>query len=391
MDYPSLPSVSAVSVNMQDGAFSPLYDIVWSINYEIDNWNDQDQYGLCFFLRESDVPSDGGGVGIDLGYSGYPGVVPGVFTAEGLTGGVIGIGIDTHGVFAAETVWPGDQQRTGIDTSELQPDSITVRGGVVDGYSYISTAENDVFKLLSDGPKILRARLGNYGRTVFLDYREPGDTEFINLITTNVDLPAFGPEKRFTPGVSFATPLTSANVSAEYLSLKVNTFHVEGKGIDPETQVIEPTPLTPLDCNNVPLNETLYDQPVSEVIYTEPVENIAMYTPLLEELYLFKEVIDLELSYQQGDIVDYKITVRNSGEKPITNITLTDTHISESTNIVDSAKLLNGGKTLNPGEEAIITYQYTVKSTDTGTVQNTATVTSSELTPILYTTGIKIS
>jgi len=388
MDYPSLPSLSATSINIQDGAFSPLYDIVWSINYEIDNWSETDQYGLCFFLRESDVPSVGGGVGIDLGYSGYPGVVPGQFTAEGLTGGVIGIGIDTHGVFAAETIWPGGEQRSGIATDDLLPNSVTVRGSISDGYEYISTAENNILKLLSDGPKILRARLGNYGRTVFLDYREPGDTEFVNLISTNVTLTAFGTEKRLTPGVSFAKPLTATGTD---LNIKVNAFHVEGKGIDPDKQVIEPTPLTPLDCNNVPLDETVFEQPVSEVIYKAPVENIAMYNPLIEELFVFKEVIDLQLDYQQDDVVDYKITVRNVGDKPITNIALTDNLIGESDNIQDSKQLLNGGKTLAPGEEAIITYSYTVKPTDTGTIQNTASVTSSELTPILYTIGIKIA
>jgi uncharacterized repeat protein (TIGR01451 family) len=388
MDYPSLPTLSTTSINIQDGAFSPLYDIVWSINYEIDNWSETDQYGMCFFLRESDVPIAGGGIGIDLGYSGYPGFVPGQFTAEGLTGGVIGIGIDTHGVFAAETVWPGGEQRSGIATDDLLPNSVTVRGSISDGYEYISTAENNIFKLLSDGPKILRARLGNYGRTVFLDYREPGDTEFVNLISTNVTLTAFGTEKRLTPGVSFAKPLTATGTD---LNIKVNAFHVEGKGIDPDKQVIEPTPLTPLDCNNVPLSETVFEQPVSEVIYKAPVENIAMYNPLIEELFVFKEVIDLQLDYQQDDVVDYKITVRNVGDKPITNIALTDNLIGESDNIQDSKQLLNGGKTLAPGEEAIITYSYTVKSTDTGTIQNTASVTSSELTPILYTIGIKIA
>ena len=108
-------------------------------------------------------------------------------------------------------------------------------------------------------------------------------------------------------------------------------------------------------------------------------------------MFVFKEVIDLQLDYQQDDVVDYKITVRNVGDKPITNIALTDNLISESDNIQDSKQLLNGGKTLAPGEEAIITYSYTVKPTDTGTVQNTASVTSSELTPILYTIGIKIA
>ena len=35
MDYPTNLPLSAASVNISDGEFSPFYDIIWSIKYEI--------------------------------------------------------------------------------------------------------------------------------------------------------------------------------------------------------------------------------------------------------------------------------------------------------------------------------------------------------------------
>ena len=124
MDYPINLPVDAASVNISDGEFSPFYDIVWSIKYEIVNWNGADEYGLCFFLQDSSVPLEGGGRGIDLGYSGTSTSVPGFSYARGMTGGVIGIGLDTRGMFAANTVWPGGATRSGLNDVDLLPLSL---------------------------------------------------------------------------------------------------------------------------------------------------------------------------------------------------------------------------------------------------------------------------
>ena len=37
MDYPLNLPISAAAVSMNDGEFSPFYDIVWSIKYEVLN------------------------------------------------------------------------------------------------------------------------------------------------------------------------------------------------------------------------------------------------------------------------------------------------------------------------------------------------------------------
>lgn len=389
MNYPSLP-LSATSVNIHDGAFSPLYDITWSINYEIVNWNENDQYGLCFFLRNTTVPltrgiedgnqekSNGGGVGIDLGYSGAPDVVPGQPRSEGLVGTIIGIGLDTHGVFAAQTTWPDGTDRDGLSDIDLIPNSVTVRGGIETNFEYINTREIKSFNLLSDGPKILRARLGNFGRTVYLDYRSPGDTDFINLIEQDVDL-SFAKETRLTPGVSFAKPLTSANGN---MNIKVNTFHVEGRGRDPERSSLDINPLSALGCSQSPIGVPIYDEPVDEVLAQVPVKGIDMCVVPISLINITKEVVDLKDVYAIGDTVSYKITVTNIGTKTLTNVTLTDELIplAVPNSVVDSSNIVTGGISLAAGQEVVVTYDYITRTSDDGgVVVNTATVTTAEL------------
>lgn len=123
MIYPNTLPVSAAAVNISDGAFSPLYDIVWSVKYEVTNWNKTDDYGLCLFLRDSStaLSGEGGGRGIDLGYSGTASVNTNEPDVEvnGMAGGVIGVGLDTHGLFAAETTWPGGRARSGINDFKM--------------------------------------------------------------------------------------------------------------------------------------------------------------------------------------------------------------------------------------------------------------------------------
>lgn len=376
MNYPSLP-LSATSVNIQDGAFSPLYDITWSINYEIVNWNENDQYGLCFFLRYSNIPIAGGGVGIDLGYSGVPGVAPGQFRSEGLTGSVLGVGLDTHGVFAAETTWPTGDERDGLSEIDLVSNSVTVRGGIDSSFAYFDTKKVDAFDLLSSGRKILRARLGNFGRTIYLDYREPGDTEFVNLITENVNL-SLPKGTRLTPGVSFAKPLTSANGD---LNIRVNSFHVEGRGKDPDRHAIEVEDLKVLGCSQAPINATFYDEPVDEITAKSPVSDIGMCVIPTATVSITKEITDQQVVYAIGDTISYTITITNTGTKTLTNATLTDGLISlaDTGSVVDDAGIITGGIALSPGQVVTVTYDYTTRATDnTGVLNNTATITTSE-------------
>lgn len=296
MDYPLNLPISAAAVSMNDGEFSPFYDIVWSIKYEVLNTiiGENLDYGLCFFLRDSNAElrnnkSYGGGRGIDLGYSGTPGIVPGLPSAEGMNGGVIGVGLDTHGLFAASSDWPNtvrvddEPTRSGLDIT--LPNSITVRGSQLDNYRFLDLHKQILeFSLLSEGIKVIRARLGNFGNTIYLDYREDGKTDFVNILTHDISsisaldgsemIPGDG--NRLTPGVSFSKPLTSADSP---MWIKVHSFHVEGRQDAPDITVKYPTELTPI-IDSVGFTGQEYDRrPAEEIIAVPPVDVIKMVNP----------------------------------------------------------------------------------------------------------------
>jgi uncharacterized repeat protein (TIGR01451 family) len=371
MDYPTNLPVDAASVNISDGEFSPFYDIVWSIKYEIVNWDGADEYGLCFFLQDSSVPIEGGGRGIDLGYSGTSTSVPGFSYARGMTGGVIGIGLDTRGMFAANTVWPGGATRSGLNDVDLLPNSITVRGGAADNYAFVQTNGIGAFNLLSDGVKILRARLGNYGRTLYLDYRGAGDTDFVNILTKDVDLD-ISMGDRLTPGVSFVKPLASIT----QLNIKVDTFHVEGKDDEPVVSQEYPEPLEPLDCTTQFIGNTIDPAPTGDIV-TSDIPTLVMCSPPNPGDIIVSKVVTSTGPYELGDTIDYKIVVTSDGEYPLQNVTLTDTiPASRRQNTVDSYGLFTGNKVLAPGQSEEVTYSITVGISDGFSITNTAKVTT---------------
>lgn len=374
MDYPTNLPVDAASVNISDGEFSPFFDIVWSIKYEVINWTGADEYGLCFFLQDSSVPIEGGGRGIDLGYSGTSTSVPGFSYARGMTGGVIGIGLDTTGVFAANTVWPGGETRSGLNDVDLLPNSITVRGGAADNYAFVQTNGIGAFNLLSDGVKILRARLGNYGRTLYLDYRGAGDTDFVNILTQDVDLD-ISMGDRLTPGVSFAKPLVTGSSSSQ-LNIKVDTFHVEGKDDDPVVSQEYPEPLEPLDCTTQFVGNTIDPAPTGDIV-TSDIPTLVMCNPPNPGDIIVSKAVTSTGPYELGDTIDYKIVVTSAGEYPLQNVTLTDTiPASRRQNTVDSYGLFTGNKVLAPGQSEEVTYSITVGISDGFSITNTAKVTT---------------
>lgn len=297
MEYPLNLPISAASVSISDGEFSPFYDIVWSIKYEVLNTviGENLDYGLCFFLRDTaavkrDNGSYGGGRGIDLGYSGVKDVVPGLPSAEGMNGGVIGVGLDTNGFFAASADWPNTGTTTGgtrTGLAETLPNSITLRGSQLQNYKFLDVHYKiNEFDLLSPGVKVLRARLGNFGQTVYLDYREDGKTDFVNIFTRDIpslsaldgSLMTFSDGNRLTPGVSFAKPLTSVDSP---IWIKVLSFHVEGRNENPDITVKTPGSLNPA------ISSFKYDKgdieipprPDTELEILPPVDGIEMVNP----------------------------------------------------------------------------------------------------------------
>ena len=372
MDYPTNLPLSAASVNISDGEFSPFYDIIWSIKYEIINWSKTDEYGLCFFLQDSSSNIKYGGIGIDLGYSGAPVNGTSVEKAVGLQGGKLGIGLDTRGVFAAKTAWPGGLERDGLVTG-LQKNAITVRGSESSGFTFLDLHEKiEAFDLLSDGIKTLRARLGNFGRTIYIDYRGPGDTDYQQVLAKDVDL-SLSEGDRLTPGVSFVKHLTKQTSN---LNIKVHSFHIEGKDNDPDKQVRYPEPLVPQTEVQPYAGSELVIKPDIEIVPVAPVKNIVMCNPPTQSQILISKTA-LQNAPELGDIIDYTITITNQGEFELSNIVVFDTIPTvERLNITGEGDLFSGNQTLSAGETKTVAYKYQTSAKDGTQIENTATVTT---------------
>lgn len=371
MNYPTNLPLSAVSLNLGDGAFSPLYDIVWSVKYEIKNWSQDSEYGLCLFLRDF-LSLDSGGKGIDLGYSGD--IQDTVASQNGMDGGKLGIGLDTHGVFAAEVTWPTGKLRTGIEAPAKN--SVTIRGGSDSDFDFIINKEITQFDLLSDGIKILRARLGNYGNTLYLDYRSESDDDFVNIITKDIDID-FRVNERLTPGVSFALPLTSSSSS---MLIDVLAFHVEGKDADPilDPNVItrEIEPLLPLQPQST-FSGALPQAPLSEFeLRPAPVPNIVMCNPLSAALSV--NLTSDPRPFNSGDELVYTATIKNIGATRIENISLVDTSLNFLETIQDELNMFGGSGFLDPDQSVDVIYSYTItqQNINDGFILNKVNVSS---------------
>ena len=253
--------LSATSLAVFEDGVSPSYDITWSFNYEVKNWNAGDELGFTMFLQNATVPLTGGGVGDDLGYSGG---ASGDIRARGLIGGVLGVGFDTHGVYALEKTYEDTTTRTGIPLSGRKLNSISVRGDEASGYSYQdSNVLIDAFDILSDGIKTLRGRLGNYGKTIYVDYKGATDSDFTNILTKDITNLTFDTSTLYRPGITVSKPLTGSNSNVEVF---LSNFHVEGKTItDVLSSTFENTftPLSVYSINSTPLGPDI-DPPQTE-------------------------------------------------------------------------------------------------------------------------------
>ena len=243
MVYPPNLPLSAASVAVFEDGLSPEYDITWSFTYQLTNYTAGDEFGFCLFLQDESKPLSGGGVGLDLGYSGGTQYVP--TSAQGMNGGIVGIGIDSLGVFASDVEYIDTSTRDG--QAELQSNSVTLRGssslsGV--GYPLLDTKQISAFNVISDGPKTLRARLGDYGRKIQVDYKGEGDTFYTNLLTTNIEQIPFDSTTRFRPGITIVKPLTGANTNGEAI---ITNFHVEGNTEATTTTTFATTAMVPFE------------------------------------------------------------------------------------------------------------------------------------------------
>jgi hypothetical protein len=237
MQYPALPA-NAKSINFASSeAYSPFFDIVWSFDYVI-HGNSQTEGGFTVFLMDN-IPLSGGNLGIDLGYSGLSASGLPYSIKRGISGSLISVGFDSTGLFAASASIGSTVIRDGIGSNKVYKNSITIRDGSplysYDQYSFtspISSLVNTTFNVVESAVnyKTIRARLGNLGRTFYVDYRNNPKEYFKNILTRDITLyPSV--TSLYKVGVSFATPISSSSSNATG-SIYFKNFHVEGTSYD---------------------------------------------------------------------------------------------------------------------------------------------------------------
>ena len=253
MLYPTSLPVDAASVAVFEEGMSPEYDIIWSFTYEPTNTVPGDEIGFCLFLQDSLSALIGGGVGPDVGFTGTDDLG---LNAEPLQGKILGVGFDTLGAFGL----PIDDYGSGDTRDGL---SAVVSNGIhvrdADG-NIVSTESLSAFELIEEGKKTVRARLGNYGRTLTVDYKKQGEEFFTPILTQDVNL-TFDSSTRYRPGVAFVKPITASSITGD---IKVTGFHVEGNQNSIEEEELAFTPLVPFTNNTDVLGPVPQGVPAQE-------------------------------------------------------------------------------------------------------------------------------
>jgi hypothetical protein len=265
---------TAKSVLLYERGFSPYYDIVWSFDYYLDKITPETEFGFVFFLQDNSIVPRSQSFGINLGYTNNNESLDiitrpngdlfrrpdqtSIFSLRyedgGLSGAVLGVGFDSTGCFALSTTYSGFILRDGKSEDQRIPNSVSIRGpspayGDRTFYSYNMYSVNYAltnFSIVDGVKKTMRARLGNLGRTIYIDYRRSPLEQYTNILTQNVTLGIPG-SAFLRPGVIFTKPISSTSISAVPVSY-IQNFHVEGKAYQPVFDFgSEVVPLTTLD------------------------------------------------------------------------------------------------------------------------------------------------
>lgn len=307
MVYPTGLPADAAAVAVFEEGMSPEYDIIWSFTYELSNATPGDEIGFCMFLQDALSAVAGGGVGPDLGFTGTYDLTS---KAEPLSGKILGVGFDTLGAFGEpiDDYGSGDT-RDGL--SAVVPNGVHVRDA--DG-NIVSTESLSAFELIEEGKKTVRARLGNYGRTLTVDYKKQGEEFFTPILKQDVNL-TFDSGTRYRPGVSFVKPVNAATVTGEIV---IDGFHVEGNQNSIQEGALEFTPITPFtnnlsalgpDPQGVPARE---DRPVLPFLGMEPhvgCPDGACGVPVSSPEGFYPSTFLYQMSAFIGDVdVDYSTT-----------------------------------------------------------------------------------
>ena len=233
MVYPTF-TVNPKAINIASKVgYYPDFDIVWSFEYAISG-NSSTEAGFTVFIMDN-IPLSGGNNGIDLGFSGLSSITGGPATIQpGISGAVIGVGFDTTGLFAASAYAGMTNIRDGIVAGDCTPNSIIIRSEWP-SYSFNTYNYNkplisidSEFKIVESSVKYktIRARLGNIGKKLYIDYRYNVEDDFKPLLEYDLNLNITETTK-YKVGVSFATPIGSDLGSAAG-NIYIRNFHTEG-------------------------------------------------------------------------------------------------------------------------------------------------------------------
>ena len=237
--YPvNLPANAKAINTIYPVSLNPNFDITWSFEFNLSGSNVNSEGGFTTFLLNSDYNYilSGGNVGIDLGYSGLSGGSTFSTNASaGLINAILGIGFDSTGLFALSTSTDGNLARNGygIGNSNILPNSIVIRSGYP-SFSLISSVSCP-FNIISydESYTTIRCRLGNIGRTLFVDYRLSSEDFYTNIASIPVSL-NIDSNTVYNVGISFASPISSSQ-EANTCVLRVKNYHLEGREDKPQT------------------------------------------------------------------------------------------------------------------------------------------------------------
>ena len=328
MVYPTF-TINTKAINIASSyGYSPYFDIVWSFDYAISG-NSSTEAGFTIFLMNDAYALSGGNNGIDLGYSGLSAANSSLSSINpGISGAVIAVGFDTTGSFAVSALSGSRVLRDGILDIQRIQNSVSIRSGwptySYNTYKYniaLSSIDSD-FKIVENTVqyKTIRARLGNVGQTLYVDYRNTPEEDFKPLVATNVNLGITSTTK-YKAGVSFATPISSNNIS-KVGNIYIRNFHTEGSVVSgdmtsiyiPITALYLPpsititAPPTILPIPDIPYVITAITGNADSVCNTTTISSIRVIstdngTGLTEDAYNFSYQIKLSGGSFAGDVL----------------------------------------------------------------------------------------
>lgn len=283
-----------------NGAFNANYDIIWSFKFSLCGSSSQSQGAFCTFLKQSSTSLQSGLTGNYIGYvDGFDYDTLNCLAAEnticldteintltsnidnnvilleqevgppdstntrGMSGGLIGIAFDTTGYFALSSLFGGSNIVTGVTNSQVIPNSLIIRGPAPDcdvlyNVSLASLSTNFTLLTTNETYCWLRFRIGNFFKSLTIDYRYNDDTQYTQLTSLPISIPIEN-TTFVNVGMSYSTPMTSSSTNEAILRIK--NFHVEGTNaypnitLTPNVTATITTLLTETSAGNFPSDE----------------------------------------------------------------------------------------------------------------------------------------